>query len=146
MEKIDYKKLTAPCGRDCFNCPFYIALNDKNYRQQLAERYHLPEDKVVCKGCRSIKGECNILEILGYNKHCAIYKCASDNSVVFCSDCNDFPCNRLHPLADGATRFPHNLKVYNLCMIKKMGLEKWAEEQAEKSFNRYYNDKLNSCF
>jgi hypothetical protein len=30
-------------------------------------------------------------------------------------------------------------------MIKKMGLENWAQNQAKLSFDRYYNDKLDTC-
>ena len=39
-----------------------------------------------------------------------------------------------------AGELPHNIKVFNLCLIKKMGLEKWAESKAsearEISFNK----------
>ena len=31
------------------------------------------------------------------------------------------PCALLAPTADGAGRYPHNMKVYNLCRIKKRG-------------------------
>jgi hypothetical protein len=51
----------------------------------------------------------------------------------------------LHPLAHGADKFPHNLKVYNLCMIKKMGLENWAKNKSKLSWDRYFNDKLDTC-
>ena len=61
------------------------------------------------------------------------------------SHISDFPCGLLHPLAHGADRFPHNLKVFNLCMIKKMGLENWAKNKSKQSFDRYYNDKLDTC-
>lgn len=30
-------------------------------------------------------------------------------------------------------------------MIRKMGVENWAENQAEKSWDRYYNDTLDTC-
>jgi hypothetical protein len=33
-------------------------------------------------------------------------------------------------LADGADKYPHNMKVYNLCRIKKIGLDRWVEEEA----------------
>jgi hypothetical protein len=51
--------------------------------------------------------------------------------VEFCCDCDDFPCAFLAPTADNATRYPHNMKVYNLCRIKKVGLERWIEEAGQ---------------
>ena len=48
-------------------------------------------------------------------------------------------------IADGAIQFPHNMKVFNLCRIAKIGVENWAKEEAKKSFDRYYTGKLDSC-
>lgn len=143
---MDYKKLTAPCGRDCFNCYFYLASCDTEYRNSLAEKLGLAPEKVICEGCREIKGDCQVLRNYGFNGNCQIYRCVTGHGVEFCSDCIDFPCDKLHPLAHGADRFPHNLKVYNLCRIKRMGLENWAQHQAKASWDRYYNDLLDSCF
>jgi hypothetical protein len=33
-------------------------------------------------------------------------------------------------------------KVFNLCLIKKMGLEKWASEKAKSVRETYYKGKL----
>ncbi|TAJ15553.1 DUF3795 domain-containing protein [Marinilabiliaceae bacterium JC017] len=142
---MDYKNLTAPCGRDCFNCPFYLAGKNKKTRQEMANRLNIPLNKVACSGCRNIAGDCEVLKHYGFNGQCKIYACIKDKKLDFCSDCTNFPCERLHPLADHADKFPHNLKVFNLCMIQKMGLENWAKTQAKKSFDRYYCDKLDSC-
>jgi hypothetical protein len=142
---MDYKNLTAPCGRDCFNCYFYLASKDERYQKMLAQKLGLEAEKVVCEGCRNIKGDCQVLKSYGFNGKCKIYQCVDNKKVEFCSDCPDFPCDLLHPLAHGADRFPHNLKVFNLCMIKKMGLDNWAKNKAKQSFDRYYNDKLDSC-
>ncbi len=142
---MDYKNLTAPCGRDCFNCSFYLATKNEKYRIMIATKLNLEPEKVECKGCRNIEGDCQILKNYGFSGKCKIYKCAASKNVEFCSDCSDFPCDLLHPLADGADRFPHNLKVFNLCMIKIMGLENWAKNKSKQSFDRYYNDKLDTC-
>lgn len=142
---MDYKNLTAPCGRDCFNCYFFLASQNEKYRDMLAAKLNLPAEKVCCTGCRNIKGECQVLKNYGFSGNCKIYACTQLQKVEFCNDCSNFPCDLLHPLAHGADKFPHNLKVFNLCMIKKMGLENWAENQAKKSFDRYYQDKLDSC-
>jgi hypothetical protein len=142
---MDYKNLTAPCGRDCFNCYFYLAKENENIRKMFSEKLNLPPDKVQCNGCRNIKGDCQVLKNYGFEGKCKIYECVASHNVSFCYECNNFPCDLLHPLADRADRFPHNLKVYNLCMIKKMGLENWAKNNAKQSFDRYYNDKLDTC-
>ena len=144
-KKMDYKKLTAPCGRDCFNCYFYLASRNEKYKAGLAEKMGLDPEKVVCKGCREIEGNCQILNNYGFSGNCKIYDCVKEHNVEFCSDCIDFPCDLLHPLAHGADKFPHNLKVYNLCMIKKMGLENWAKNKSKLSWDRYYNDRLDTC-
>jgi hypothetical protein len=61
---------------------------------------------------------------------CAACECANRKGHHLCEDCKDFPCDHLHPYADKAGELPHNIKVFNLCLIKKMGLEKWAESKA----------------
>jgi hypothetical protein len=33
---------------------------------------------------------------------------------------------------------PHNIKVFNLCLINKMGLKKWAETKALEVRNNYF--------
>jgi hypothetical protein len=35
----------------------------------------------------------------------------------------------------------HNTKVFNLCLIKKMGLEEWAKNKAKKVIHTYSNEK-----
>jgi hypothetical protein len=142
---MDYKNLTAPCGRDCFNCYFYLGKSDEKIRTMFARKFNIDPEKVTCEGCKNLDGDCQVLKNYGFTGKCKIYDCFKNKSIDFCYECSDFPCKLLHPLADGADKFPHNLKVFNLCMIQKMGLEKWAEKQAKDSFDRYYNDKLDSC-
>jgi hypothetical protein len=122
-----------------------LASKDERYQKMLAQKLELEPEKVVCEGCRNIKGDCQVLKNYGFNGKCKIYQCVNSKKIEFCSDCSDFPCDLLHPLAHGADRFPHNLKVFNLCVIKKMGLDNWAKNKAKQSFDRYYNDKLDSC-
>ena len=62
--------------------------------------------------------------------------------VGFCCDCDDFSCDYLHPLADKTNIFPHNTKVLNLCLIKKMGLETWAKIKVRSVFKTYFNGEL----
>jgi hypothetical protein len=44
----------------------------------------------------------------------------------------------MHPYADKAGALPHNIKVFNLCLIKKMGLEKWAKTKASEVRKIYF--------
>jgi hypothetical protein len=142
---MDYKNLTAPCGRDRFNCPFYLAKTNERIRIMFAKQFNIEPEKIDCDGCRNIKGDCQVLKNYGFNGKCKIYECATNKNVEFCFDCSDFPCDLLHPLADRAEKFPHNLKVFNLCMIRKIGLENWAVNKSKQSFDRYYKDKLDTC-
>lgn len=140
---MDYRHLTAPCGKDCFNCPLYIGEENKENRARFLQRNNLSEDQYRCEGCRNNKGYCVGLTILGIDPNCRMYKCVEEHKVEFCSDCHEFPCFRLQPVADRAERVPHAMKIYNLCMIKKMGVEKWGAEHSRRLFNDYYTLKLN---
>jgi hypothetical protein len=41
-----------------------------------------------------------------------------------------------------ASQVPHNTKVFNLCLIKKMGLESWAETKAKNVKSTYFKGKF----
>jgi len=123
---IDKKALTSPCGLDCFNCEIYI----DNLTDELAELIHekigVPKEAIPCRGCRQEDGVHYHLP-----NGCATLECVKNMGVELCCDCADFPCLLLAPLADGAGMYPHNMKVYNLCRIKKIGLEGWIEESGQ---------------
>ena len=136
---MDYSNMTAPCGLDCFNCPMYHALSDENLRNKIAESMKIPTDKAICKGCRNENGTIGFLNM---TEPCNAYRCISDKGIDFCFDCSDFPCDYLHPYSDMAPMVPHNTKVFNLCLIKKMGLEKWAREKAKSVKETYFKGKF----
>lgn len=106
----------------------------------MAELWGVSPDQVKCDGCRVMDG--NLPPFLPQDKPCRIYTCAKEKGVEFCYECPDFPCDNLHPVADCAAEAPHNTKVYNLCLIKKMGLEKWAEEKSLDVNKTYFNRKF----
>ncbi len=58
-------------------------------------------------------------------------ECVKKKGVDFCFNCDEFPCANLAPTADGAARYPHYMKMYNLCRIKQVGLEKWIGEAGD---------------
>ena len=131
--------MTAPCGLDCFNCPVYLAGENEKLREAVAKHMNLPSEQVVCGGCRAEKGK-PFAE--GLTDTCQVYKCTEKKGIKFCCDCSDFPCDHLHPYADMAAVRPHNTKVFNLGLIKKMGLEAWAKDKAKSVRDTYFNQKF----
>lgn len=120
---MNLKEMTSPCGLDCFNCPAQENNITEDIRQKLAQTTGKKPEEVACKGCRALKGR-NLPTI----KFCPTYDCVEKRHLDFCYECEDFPCEKLHPCCSKADRLPHNLKIYNLCKIQKIGLEKWAQE------------------
>ncbi len=136
---MNYSNMTAPCGLDCFNCPLYLAVSNEKLRNMIAEKMKMDPAKVMCKGCRNENGT---ISFNNMTEPCKVYRCISAKGLQFCSDCGDFPCDNLHPYADQASIKPHNTKVFNLCLIKKMGLEEWAKNKAGKVKETYMKGKL----
>lgn len=134
---MDFRQMTAPCGLDCFNCPAYLANKHQELRETISKMFGIPIQKASCNGCRNQGGK-----VLAMSEPCNVYRCIGKKGIQFCCDCNDFPCDHLHPYADRASQVPHNTKVFNLCLIKKMGLKSWAEDKAKNVRNTYYNGKF----
>jgi len=131
------KELTAPCGLACFLCDVY----EDNLTDELAESMHVklgvPKKEIACKGCRQQNGKHFHLP-----QGCATLDCVKAKGVTLCCDCNDFPCAFLAPTADKAALLPHNIKLYNLCRIKKSGLERWIDEEAGQIRKKYFTGKF----
>lgn len=137
---MDFKEMTAPCGLDCFNCLCYLANENEEIRKQMASQLQergLQPDKATCKGCRKENGICPLGGMR--TEPCKAYRCISSKGIASCADCSDFPCDNLHPFADHAPVLPHNIKVYNLALIRKMGLEQWAKEKAKSVRETYFH-------
>jgi len=132
---MDYHLMSSPCGLDCFNCPMYLATMDEQIRVSVGEELGLPSDKVQCRGCRNEGG---LIAFQGMSEPCPIYACSNGRNHEFCSDCDDFPCDLLHPLAEPKEMVPCNIKTFNLCLIKRMGVEKWAKEKSRRVRQTYY--------
>lgn len=133
---MNYELMTAPCGLDCFNCNAYSANTNDKLRKVISKKLGIPFEKATCQGCRNENGNCAIIPM-----NCNVYPCAKERGVNFCCDCQDFPCDYLHPYADKAAELPHNTKVFNLCLIKKMGINVWAKEKAKDVRNTYYTSE-----
>jgi Protein of unknown function (DUF3795) len=134
---VDKKALTAPCGLDCFNCELFTDNLTDEFAALFAEKLDVAKEEVSCRGCREQDGvHCHLP-----GSGCATLDCAKAKGVDLCCDCQEFPCVLLAPLADGAAIYPHNMKVYNLCRIKRVGHEKWIEEAGEIR-KKYYTGKF----
>ena len=136
---MDYRHMTAPCGLDCFNCPVYLAGENEKLKEAVAKHMNLPYEQAVCRGCRGEKGA---PAAEGFTGKCDVYNCTEKKGISFCCDCSDFPCDHLHPYADQAAVLPHNTKVFNLGLIKKMGLEAWAKDKAKNVRETYFKGKF----
>ena len=136
---MDYQQMTSPCGLDCFNCPVYLANENEELRTLMAKHLNIPFEQAICNGCRNENGT---IACLGMTEPCHVYNCIEKKDIKFCYDCSDFPCDRLHPYADKASQRPHNTKVFNLCLIKKIGLESWAKTKAKSVRDTYFNHKF----
>lgn len=129
-------KMVAPCGIDCGICELHTCEKDSDLYKVLISR-GISEEKIPCRGCRNIDGKCPVI-----NDKCTTYTCITSKDIQFCFDCDEFPCRKLHPAADRAEKLPHNMKVYNLCTIKNIGLEKFIDSSAEIK-HRYFKGKIN---
>ncbi|MCF8075098.1 MAG: DUF3795 domain-containing protein [Desulfotignum sp.] len=134
MEK---KGLTAPCGLDCFNCDLYVENLTDKLSGLIQEKLSIPEHEIACRGCRQQDGKHFHLGPEG----CSTLDCVKRKGVDFCFNCDDFPCLYLAPTADGAARYPHNMKMYNLCRIKQFGFEKWFKE-SDMIRKKYFTGKF----
>jgi len=133
---MDKKWLTAPCGLPCFICDIYEGNISEEMKQQVSNFLKIPIEETPCKGCRDEKGKCKF----GDKNNCPAWDCVQEKKVNYCSECYEFPCVKLRPTKNGA-EFPHNIKLYNLCRIKLIGIDKWIEE-AEEIQKLYYEGKF----
>jgi len=117
-------RLVAACGIDCGNCSLNLCRHDAALLERLVQR-GIPRDRLPCAGCRDVKGTCPVI-----NGTCETYECVMQRGVEFCYECAEFPCSKLCPSSQRADVLPHNLKVFNLCTIKRAGVEEFVKASA----------------
>jgi len=137
---MNVKGLTAPCGLACWACGIYKDNITDEIAQLTAERLNMPVDEVACNGCRSEKG-CSVSVPMTQGEGCKTKACVASKGLHNCSECNEFPCDYLMPVADMASMAPHNTKIYNLSRIKLIGIEEWAKE-APMIQQKYFKGKF----
>jgi hypothetical protein len=127
--------LVAPCGIDCGTCELNICKDNLQLIDIFVSK-GIPKEKIPCAGCRNIEGNCPVIK-----GKCETYKCVIEKKIEFCFECDDFPCVKLQPCADRANILPHNMKIVNLCTIKRDGVEQFIGRSSEIK-QRYYTGKM----
>jgi hypothetical protein len=135
METEERRSMVALCGIDCGNCAVYLSKDNKQVFDALIKRGFSAE-KMPCPGCRAAEGNCPVI-----GERCETYICATGRGLTYCHECRDFPCIKLNPSADRAEVLPHNTKVYNLCVIKNRGVDRFIEE-SKTIEERYFKGKM----
>ena len=106
-------ELIAPCGMNCAICSRYLALKNHVRTKGVSIAY--------CTGCRPRNRNCAFLK-----KRCPKL---SNGEVIFCFECNNFPCARLKTLdARYKARYRMSM-IENLSFIKENDIAKFLEEQ-----------------
>ena len=113
--------LVAPCGIDCGNCTLYMCKDDSAVIDHLVAR-GISRGKLPRAGCKNVEGNCPVIA----NK-CETFVCVSEKKVEYCFQCVDFPCSKLCPSSQRADVLPHNMKVFNLCTIDRIGAESFVK-------------------
>lgn len=132
---MDYRTLTSPCGIDCFNCELFEDNITPQMQQYLAQFKKVAPETIRCHGCR-------VSGCLVTPGECQTKQCVAAHGVEFCYECSEFPCQKLQPCQDGAETYPQNFKSFNLCRMKAVGVEKWAEEESAQIRRLYKTGKL----
>ncbi|PKN79243.1 MAG: hypothetical protein CVU48_05840 [Candidatus Cloacimonetes bacterium HGW-Cloacimonetes-1] len=135
MENKEQIALISPCGIYCAECTSY-KVKDQPELLPILVAHGIREDQLPCPGCRAVEGNC-----LHLQAQCENYLCAVSHQVDMCFECEEFPCNKLHPALDRANVLPHNMKMYSQCYIQKHGVEAW-KEQYQAIRKRYFTGKI----
>lgn len=131
------------CGLYCGACETLRA-NMEDRIDELARQRERTVEDVTCFGCKT--------EINGsYCRRCVIKQCAKDKEIEFCSDCLEYPCQRLRDFCDD--KYPHHsIVTKNLEYLKRHGEVSWLNEQKIRwscskcgaNFS-WYSDRCKNC-
>jgi hypothetical protein len=130
MEYEEKLQLVTPCGYCCLSCPAYekSECTDEIATQKEAARAGIPVEEFgrMCVGCRAKEGKPH------GDMLCQTYDCCVNvKGLDFCYQCDDFPCLKLAPISAGAEIRRHNTKIYNLLMLKKLGLDEYIRQSGK---------------
>lgn len=102
------QRFIAVCGIDCSGCPLRTADTSAGSAEQLVDWFRsngwlaadegvteLMERGPYCRGCRGDRGT-------HWSPDCWILRCCVDErELLFCCECDQFPCDRLSSWAAG---------------------------------------------
>ena len=87
--------MIAVCGLDCGGCDMHLAPNDPKIAQQVVDWFKKERNEDVriedihCLGCKGDRAK-------HWSPDCWILQCCVDKKgLEFCSECEDFPCEKL---------------------------------------------------
>jgi hypothetical protein len=102
--------MIAACGLDCSECDIRLATDDLEIGQRKVDWFdnelgiRLEPEDVRCDGCRGSRAK-------HWSPDCWILRCcADDKGLEFCSECQDFPCQKLTEWAQGSERYGEALE------------------------------------
>jgi hypothetical protein len=72
--------------------------------------------------------DCSCRDGKGGPPDCQIRECAEERNVRICPECGEYPCSNITALAE---RYP--ILIPDGRRMRKIGLEKWIEEQKERA-------------
>ncbi len=114
--------LAGICGAYCGACPVYRAWADQDgpRLEALAHALHTTTDRLMCTGCRTPSTYC-------FGGDCSIKQCARQRGVVFCTECAEYPCDRIHAFQEAA---PYRAALCrDARRIHEAGVAAWLREE-----------------
>ncbi len=131
-------QIISPCGLNCSTCQVYKDNVTPELQESLSAGTSFPKEEISCDGCKD-GNVCISLKLQG--KECETLNCSTEKGVTYCFECNEFPCERLMPTANGANIYPHNTKLYNLCIMQRIGVQEWCKI-SEDIKNKYFTTEF----
>lgn len=114
--------LAGICGVYCGACPVYQAWAEQDLPKlaALAASLGTTTDRLMCTGCRTPAAFC-------FGGDCEIKVCAQHRAVVFCPDCEDYPCERIHRARMGETY--RKALSRDAARLHEVGVTTWLREE-----------------
>ena len=97
----------APCGMYCGMCA----------------------EKVISKKCHGCGCNCGKCDVAYRHRACHIYQCVTEKGIGTCAECDELPCAYLVEFTFDSVQRTHLNALNNLRRIRKIGKEKWLDEQ-----------------
>jgi len=99
------QNMLAPCGIDCSACDIRRAKSEPELLKNILDwfknerKLDLKPEQITCDGCLGDRSK-------HWSADCSILKCSvDDHGLDSCSDCAEFPCERLEKWAERDARY-----------------------------------------